>query len=245
MSLAPQPAELSAPRDPAAYRPGRAAWLWPAVGFGLSGLVLGVFLALFVSGLNKAPAPDTPPPAPPAAEPLETAAPPPVAPAPTAVGAVSGDLEGRIAALEQDRRRTAQAAAAALSAAALIEASQGSAPFAEELAALSAAAPDTPELRGLRGLAEAGAPSRAALAGSFPEAAARAAAAAHDPGDSAAWGERIGHVLSRVISIRRVGEVSGAGRTATGRRRGCRGPAHPGPVAGPGARGPVRLAGAG
>lgn len=211
MTIAPDPVELTPPRDPAGYRRGRGSF-WTPAAFGVSGVIVGVFLATFVSNLNK---PDSPVDAP---APLsETAATPgfDASVQPVAASAAglpgSSDLAGRVAALEADRAATAQAAAAALAAAALVEASQGSRPFPDELAALAAVSPPSAELRTLRGLAEAGAPSRAALAASFPDFAARAAAAARDPGDQAAFGERLGHALSRVITIRRTGEVSGDG----------------------------------
>lgn len=216
MTIAPDPVELTTPRDPAGYR-GRRGRLWTPAAFGVSGVVIGVFLATFVSSLNtpgvrtEAPAALPEPGAMPsfdASVPAPAAAPAGLAPAPAAE---VSDLAGRIAALEADRASTAQAAAAALAAAALVEASQGSRPFADELAALVAVSPPSAELRALRGLAEAGAPSRAALAASFPEFAARAAAAARDPGDQAAFGDRLGHALSRVVTIRRIGEVSGDG----------------------------------
>jgi hypothetical protein len=216
MTIAPDPAELTTPRDPAGYRRGRSRF-WTPAAFGVSGVIVGVFLATFVSNLNtpgsradvKGPLSET------AAAPAFDASVPPVAataaglPAPSETGV--SDLAGRVAALEADRTAITQAAAAALAAAALVEASQGSQPFPEELAALAAVSPPSAELRTLRGLAEAGAPSRAILAASFPDFAARAAAAARDPGDQAAFGERLGHALSRVVTIRRTGEVSGNG----------------------------------
>ena len=67
-------------------------------------------------------------------------------------------------------------------------------------------------------LAPAGAPSRTALAASFPEFAARAATAARAPwgkdADKAGWGQRIVYELSRIVSVRRVGEQAGDGPDA-------------------------------
>jgi hypothetical protein len=139
---------------------------------------------------------------------------PPVA-APAAVlpePAASADVErlnARVAALETHELRTSQAAAAALAAAAAVEASQGSGPFAEQMAGLVAISPPSPELRALAHLAEAGAPSRAALAASFPDYAARAASAARAPGDGAGLWAQIAYEFSRIVTLRRVGDVPG------------------------------------
>ncbi|MES2340656.1 MAG: mitofilin family membrane protein [Pseudomonadota bacterium] len=120
-------------------------------------------------------------------------------------------LTERIEALEAEQSRTAEAAASALAAAALMEASQSSRPFADELAALDAVSPPSAELRALRRIAERGAPSRAALAASFPDYAARAAGAARAPGEGAGLGARLAAALSRVVTLRQVGDVPGAG----------------------------------
>ncbi|WP_405041444.1 COG4223 family protein, partial [Phenylobacterium sp.] len=111
--------------------------------------------------------------------------------------------------------RAAQAAAGALAAAALMEAAQTSRPFSDELAALTAVAPPSADLRSLKSYAEQGAPSRAALAAGFPDYAARAAAAARSPQEDAGLLVRIGHALSRVVTVRRVGDVPGTGVDAT------------------------------
>jgi hypothetical protein len=58
-------------------------------------------------------------------------------------------------------------------------------------------------------VAETGAPSRAALAASFPDYAARAASASRAPGDGAGLDDRIVYALSRIVSLRRVGDVPG------------------------------------
>jgi hypothetical protein len=60
-------------------------------------------------------------------------------------------------------------------------------------------------------LAQAGAPSRTALAASFPEYAARAASAGRAPGEKAGLMDRIGYMLSKVVSLRRVGDLQGEG----------------------------------
>jgi hypothetical protein len=149
----------------------------------------------------------------PAERPAAVIAPAAVA-APTALPdpTASADVErlgARLTALEAHETRTSQAAAAALAAAAAVEASQGSGPFAAQMAGLVAISPPSPELIALARLAEAGAPSRAALAASFPDYAARAASAARAPGDGAGLGARIGYELSRIVTLRRVGDVQG------------------------------------
>src|SRR5690606_369785 len=98
----------------------------------------------------------------------------------------------------------------ALAAAALVEASQGARPFDGELTALLAAAPGLGDLAALRPLAQAGAPTRAALAAGFPDFAARAVIAARAPGERAGLMARIGYALSQVIILRRVGETNGS-----------------------------------
>lgn len=131
-------------------------------------------------------------------------------PSPAADPAEIQRLNARIAALETEGARTSEAAAAALAAAALIEASQGSEPFAVQLAALRSNSPELPEVAALTRVAAEGAPSRAALAAEFPRHAARAASAARTPGPEAKLDERIVHVLSRIVSVRRVSSTQGA-----------------------------------
>jgi len=151
--------------------------------------------------------------APTAPEPAAQPAPPPAAAAtPAAVAEPAPDvarLNARVASLETQQTHASQAAAAALAASAVVEAAQGSGPFAEELSSLRAISPPSPELLALARLAAAGAPSRTALAATFPDYAASAASAARAPGDKAGLGDRIVYGLSRVISLRRVGDVPG------------------------------------
>lgn len=209
------PHELSAPRDPGSYgRPRRSGLgFWALIAFGLACLAIGYGAARFGPQLY----PDKPgvgvsAEAPPATiSPLVGPIPPPLSqglaqsePEPVATGEISRRLE----ALEGDRARLASAAASALAAAALVEASQTSRPFAEEVKGLAAAPPDL-DLRALEADAARGAPSRAALAASFPDYAARAASAARAPGDEAGVLARIAYALSRVVALRRVGEVPG------------------------------------
>lgn len=220
MSVSPDPAELSAPRDPGSY--GRARVMGPAfwamIVFGLLCIVAGYVLASFGPRLFPAkprPAAETvgfssPAPAQPAAAVLTPAAPEPALDAGTPSADVAR-LAQRLETLEGQQARAAQAAAGALAAAALMEAAQTSRPFPGELAALAAVAPPSADLRSLRSYADQGAPSRAALAASFPDYAARAAAAARSPQEDAGLLARIGHALSRIVTIRRVGDVPGTG----------------------------------
>jgi hypothetical protein len=222
MSLAPD----DAPRDPAAYRRPRlmGPGFWAMIALSATCVVAGAALATLGPKL-LAKRPQAP-----AA--VVTAAPGPVEPAP--VGAAvqvspsplpaaagpaapqSADivrLTERLAAMETRQANVAQAAAAALAASALVEASQGSRPFADELAALEALAP-SPDLRSLRRLADTGAPSRAALAQAFPDAAARAAGASRIPAEGAGLVERIAYALSRIVTLRQVSRLDGKGADA-------------------------------
>lgn len=220
MSVSPDPAELSAPRDPGSY--GRARVMGPAfwamIVFGLLCIVAGYVLASFGPRLFPAkPRPaaeavgfSSPAPAQPAAAVLTPADPEPALDAGTPSADVAR-LAQRLETLEGQQARAAQAAAGALAAAALMEAAQTSRPFPGELAALAAVAPPSADLRSLRSYADQGAPSRAALAASFPDYAARAAAAARSPQEDAGLLARIGHALSRIVTIRRVGDVPGTG----------------------------------
>ena len=214
------PIELSAPRDPGSYRRGRpVGWaVWAVIVFGLACVAGGYLAARFGPELYpskpRAGVVDTPAPA---LAPLTA----PFAPAtPQAGGELSlsaepatGEIASRMDALEAGRARVASAAASALTAAALVEASQTSRSFAGELQALAASAPSL-DLRSLTADAERGAPSRMALAASFPDYAARAASAARAPGDGAGVLDRIGYALSRVVTLRRVGDVPGEGLDA-------------------------------
>ncbi|WP_374575286.1 COG4223 family protein [Phenylobacterium sp.] len=224
MTVSPDPAELTAPRDPASYSAARRGGpgVWSLVAFGVLCVLAGAAIATFGPSLLPA-KPDlgqladtalhaTEPAEPARIEPA--AAPPAAPPAPAAAEPAGSDevaaLSDRLASLEARDAKITQAAAAALSAAALMEASQTSRPFLQELAALEAISPSSSELSAVRRLAEAGAPTRAALAQSFPDYAARAASASHTPGDGAGLLTRIGYALSRVVTLRRVGDVAGS-----------------------------------
>ncbi|MDP3660670.1 COG4223 family protein [Phenylobacterium sp.] len=214
MSVAPDPLPPDPADDPAPALMGRS--FWAMIAFSVLCVVAGAAIVAFLPGFLTQRSSDrettpalvhTPP----------AVSPPPVivaAPAATSPAAPSPDLDrldARIAALEAREAGVSSAAAGALAAAALVEASQGSRPFAGELAALEAVSPPSAELQSLRRLAEQGAPSRAALASGFPDYAARAAVAGRAPGDGAGLLDRALYALTRVVSVRRVGEVPGSG----------------------------------
>ncbi|MBA4012976.1 MAG: hypothetical protein C0481_14005 [Phenylobacterium sp.] len=215
--------QLSAPRDPGSYGSRRRTGLGigALILFGVACVAGGYSLARFGPTLPEL-YPDKPR-AGAVAEVAPLAAPTPATlvtddaspSAPIAVAAPAGDdsSDSRLDALEADRGRLATASASALAASALMQAAQGSRPFAPEVKAVAALAPSL-DLRALQADAERGAPSRAALAASFPDYAARAASAARTPGDGAGVPARVGHALSRVVALRRVGEVPGDGPDA-------------------------------
>ena len=212
MSLAPDQAELAPSRDPAAYgrrrlfTAGFVAWIVACV------VSLGVGAAIGRFGFAGGPAKTEPAataavesrPAPVSATP---AAPPaPIAhPPPTPAATDSAALADRGARLESAASRTDDAAAGALAAAALSAAAEGSAPFDQDLAIYGRLAPGDPDLRALAPLAAMGAPSRAALAASFPDLASAVAAAAHQPRRDANFLAKVIGRLEQVVIIRRVG----------------------------------------
>lgn len=211
--------QLSAPRDPGSYSRRRASGLGigALVLFGISCVAGGYGLARFGPELYpEKPRPGATAEAPQALTPQ--VAPPPAtlqadeAFPPPAIGD-DGSIVRRLEALEADRAKLSSAAASALAASSLMQAAQGSRPFDQELKALATIAPSL-DLRALALDAERGAPSRAALAASFPDYAARAASAARASGDGAGVLARIGYALSRVVALRRVGEVPGEGADA-------------------------------
>lgn len=220
MTPAPE-AELAAPRDPAEYRPRpvMGVSVWAMLAFGFVCILAGIAVAVFMPRLwaQRPAARRAEPPAaveqplnPATVAPAPEAVPPPTATVPDLVQTPQLErLASRVSALEAQEGRTSHAAAAALAAAALVEASQGSRPFPEEVAAMTSAAPASPELAELTRLAQVGAPSRAALTASFPDYAARAASAARRPGEGGKISDRIVYALSQVVMLRRVGDVSG------------------------------------
>jgi hypothetical protein len=203
--------EPDLPKDPAEYRPKPLmGWrFWVMMAFGFICVLAGAGVAMLLPRLLPV-KPDAP-----AAAPVTPSAPVPAEPPRSPAAAISAPdtvaaLNARIAALETQGEQTSHAAVAALAAAELVEASQGSRPFGRELAALRAAAPDLAELAALSDLAEQGAPSRAALAAAYPTYAARAASRAHEPGAGAGLGERLAYTATRVVSVRRVDDITGA-----------------------------------
>ncbi|WP_309603939.1 mitofilin family membrane protein [Phenylobacterium sp.] len=216
----PGSADATAPRDPAAYRPRPLLGVsfWAMIAFAVLCVLAGVAIANFGPRLLL-PKPSIGPPGQ-AASTVETpqgGALTPAANAPAVAALPTPDvarLDARVASLEGRQAQMSRAAAAVLAAAAVAEASQSSGPFVEALASLRALTPPSAELQALARLSTAGAPSRAALAASFPQAAARAASAAQAPGEGAGLRARIVYALSRVVSLRRVGDVAGAGADA-------------------------------
>ena len=214
MTVAPDPTEISPPDFPGAYeRPRRRSmgggWVVAlCMGSLLAGAAAGAYvwsIRPFKHGaslVTVAPAARTPVEA---AEPVTPAE--PVAPAATSTD-VTG-LESRVQALETSQNRTVDAAAAALASALLAEAADSSRPFDRELAALERVLPLSPDAAALRRLAQSGAPTKAALAAGFDDAAARASVAARDPGERAGFFDRLGYALANIVTVRRVGSLKG------------------------------------
>jgi hypothetical protein len=217
MTLAPDPVDSDAPRDPALY--GRRRLLgpgfWALIAFGLVCVAAGAALARFGPtwfSRDKAPpaiqqpvANTAQPPAS-AGQPLYGA--PTAAVAPPSFDGVA-QLEGRVAVLESGQQQALDAAGAALAAATLADAARTARPFAEELASLERVLPLSPDLRALARLARDGAPTRAGLAAEFETLTGRAAVAARDPGRNADFLARLRHALSSIVSIRQVGSTQG------------------------------------
>lgn len=219
MSLPPDASDISAPKDPSDYRPRPllGVTFWAMLALMLLCVLAGVAVA------NYGPRLFSPKVATKAAAEGASAAEAAALPTPTSIAVAApvsattlagpspdvARLSARVATLEAQQTHASQAAAAALAASAVVEAAQGTGPFADELSSLRAISPPSPELQALARLAPTGAPSRTALAESFPEYAAHAASAARAPGDKAGLGDRIIYELSRVVSLRRVGDVPG------------------------------------
>jgi hypothetical protein len=202
--------EPDLPKDPADYRPKplMGVGFWALIAFGVLCVLAGVGVAVLGPKLLPAkPAPQVAP-----AQRISAVAPPPAA-LPVVVASPTADevarLQARIAFLESQGARTTEAAAAALAAAQLVDASQGSKPFGRELSALKATAPGLPELAALTRLAETGAPSRTSLASSFPPYAAKAASRARKPHEGATLSERIAYAAAKLVTVRRVDETTG------------------------------------
>jgi len=208
------PTEPNPPRDPAEYRPKPllGVGFWVMVAFGLLCVLAGVAVTLLGPRLMSA-GPGAVAPAAPVPEQGPVTSLAPLYPANAEPARVTldevGQLKARIAVLEGQDVRSIEAATAALAAAALIEATQGSKPFVEEYEALRAAAPTLPELMGLSRLAETGAPSRGALAISFETLAAKAASRSRKPPQDAGLGARIAYAAGKVVTIRQVDDLEG------------------------------------
>lgn len=208
------PSEPNLPRDPAEYRakPLLGVGFWVMVAFGLACVLAGVAVTLLgprlMSARPEAVAPAVPEPSQRPVASLSPLYPANAEPARVTLDEV-GQLKARIVVLEGQGARSDEAATAALAAAALIEATQGSKPFVEEYEALRAAAPTLPELTGLSRLAETGAPSRGALAISFETLAAKAASRSRKPPQDAGLGARIAYAAGKVVTIRQVDDVEG------------------------------------
>ena len=222
MTVSPDPSEISAPRDPAVYgRPRSGPGAWAIAAFGVICVLAGAAIAVIGGARFPTTAPEARPAAQAMLQPQSPAPTQPQAPVAAPVASAAPNAGGpthemaaladRVAAVEAEQPRTARAAASALAAAALMEAAQTSRPFASELSALETVSPASAELGALRRLAETGAPSRRALAAAFPDAAARAGSASRLPDDNAGVLARLSYALSRVITLRRVGEVPGSG----------------------------------
>lgn len=215
MTLAPDPTEITPPKDPTIYARPRlmGPGFWVAIAFGVLCIAGGYALAKFGPKLtgpgaeSESPASsETPTAESPSRYPSVSADPPPApAPTPTADPA----LEGRVSDLEAGQTRLTEAAGAALAVAALSEAAQSSRPFDRELSQVQAVLPASTDVRALRRLAETGAPTRAALAEELEDAASRASVAARDPGEGAGLWARASHALAAIVTVRYVGSTTG------------------------------------
>jgi hypothetical protein len=219
MSNAPDPADVTSPdlpRDPADYAPrrrGLGAAFWAMIAFGVLCAVAGGVIGRYGPQLfPKKPEPAASSPAPAAPQPVPSAA--GVGPAPGPLGATtpapaSADVAARLDRLQTDQRRIAAAAGEALAAAALSDAARSSRPFAGALADLQRSLPDSAALRALQPLAQAGAPSPAALAAEFARQADRASAASRAPTADAGLGARLSRLLAEVFTVRRIAPAAG------------------------------------
>lgn len=129
-------------------------------------------------------------------------------------------LKERLASLEASDRSTSvyrdQAQALILGVGQLREAMQGSKPFADELKSLASLGKDDSEIMDLvarlQPIAAKGAPTAAALRNRFDGVATEAIRAAAIPGEAESWMQQTISRLSKVVTIRRVGDdLSGNG----------------------------------
>ena len=213
MTASPESNELAPSRDPAAYGAPRllTPGFWLMIGFGALCLIGAVLWVILTPRFAARPLPA---PAPPSVA-LAATSPPPAAlqgPGPVAVPPILG-LEDRLRRLEAGQARLNNAAAAALAASTLADATAGPRPFTEALNAASAPLAGSPHLRALYGLAAQGAPTRADLAAELANQSADALAAAERPAADAGFVAQLRYALSRVVMIRRV-ETPGPGVSA-------------------------------
>src|SRR4051812_4056435 len=128
--MSPPSDEITAPKDPAEYRPRplMGATYWAMMALMVLCVLAGVAIAEFLPRMLARHAPATSTPAPAAANPEPTPSVPvaaavaPPAPQPTASSPDVDRLSARVATLEQRQSGVSQAAAAALAAAAVVEA---------------------------------------------------------------------------------------------------------------------------
>jgi len=119
-------------------------------------------------------------------------------------------LDARVVKLEtQDPSQLVRRAAAVLALADLLRVSASAAPFADELAALRALRPQAAELNGLNGIAQKGVATEAMLSEQFSRKA-DSILTAERRAQARNWLQRIWINVSGLVSIRRVGNVSGA-----------------------------------
>ena len=179
----------------------------------LAGIVVAKFLPSLMMVKPPHIAPATIRPAVTPAEPVEvltaalTAA--DTAPAATPTPGQVTELNARLDRLEAGQRRTTVAAGAALATASLVQAAQASKPFSGELAAVAALLPPDADINALRAIAVTGAPTRAALATEYGDAAAKAAVAARAPSQGESLAARAARALAAIVTIRRVDHVKG------------------------------------
>ena len=222
---APDPVQLTAPAEPAddgPRRPLMGPGFWLAIGFAVFCILAGVVVVKLGPTLFPVKTP-TPPVASsaPATASIDArladiqarlqerpAAPAEAAPAPAAEIA---SLTERVDRLESDRRRLVSAAAGALAAASLTEASSASRPFAGELAVAEAALPESPDLRALRPLAQGGAPTLNALTAQYADAAARAAVASRAHAQGNGFFAVVAKAIAAILTVRRTDQVQGKG----------------------------------
>jgi hypothetical protein len=119
-----------------------------------------------------------------------------------------------MAALDSDQAQAADLARQSLTASKLLQSGQTTRPFRAEWARLDAISPGNPDVAALRDLAGVGAPNAAMLAREFPSYATKAVAAAHAPGPDADIWTRMRVTLSKIVSVRRVDNLTGNGLDA-------------------------------